>query len=81
VLATAALPAPGRPARRTELVICPLGERGPYVVKDPGTRAYYHLGEEEHFLLMQLDGCHDAEAIRSAFAEQFGRPLAEEEGQ
>jgi multidrug efflux pump subunit AcrA (membrane-fusion protein) len=60
-------------------VICPLGERGPYVVKDPGTGAYYHLGDEEHFLLMQLDGCRDAEAIRAAFAEHFGQPLAEEE--
>jgi multidrug efflux pump subunit AcrA (membrane-fusion protein) len=67
------------PCRRPELIVRPLGEQGPYVVKDPGTGAYYHLGDEEHFLLMQLDGRRDAGAIRAAFAGQFGQPLAEEE--
>jgi multidrug efflux pump subunit AcrA (membrane-fusion protein) len=67
------------PCRRPELVIRPLGERGPYVVKEPGSGAYYHLGDEEHFLLGQLDGQQDGEAIRAAFAEQFGQPLTEEE--
>ena len=67
------------PCRRSELVVCPLGQHGPYVVKDPRTGAYYHLGDEEHFLLTQLDGQRNAEAIRAAFAEQFGQPLAEEE--
>jgi RNA polymerase sigma factor (TIGR02999 family) len=63
------------PCRRPELVVCPLGDRGPYVVKDPRGGAYYHLGEEEHFLLTQFDGRRDAEAIRAAFAERFGQPL------
>src|SRR5712692_3394083 len=67
------------PCRRSELVIRPLGEQGPYVVKDPGTGAYYHLGEEEHFLLTQFDGQRDAAAIRAAFAELFGQPLSDEE--
>jgi multidrug efflux pump subunit AcrA (membrane-fusion protein) len=49
------------------------------VVKDPGTGAYYHLGEEEHFLLTQLDGQRDADAIRAAFAERFGQELSEED--
>jgi RNA polymerase sigma-70 factor (ECF subfamily) len=48
--------APPLLGRRPELVIRPLGEGGPYVVKDPRSGAYYHLGEEEHFLLTQLDG-------------------------
>jgi putative peptide zinc metalloprotease protein len=67
------------PCHRSELVVRPLGDHGPYVVKDPGSGAYYHLGEEEHFLLMQLDGRRDAEAICAAFAERFGQPLAGEE--
>jgi multidrug efflux pump subunit AcrA (membrane-fusion protein) len=57
-------------------VIRPLGDQGPYVVKDPGTGAYYHLGEEEHFLLKQLDGQRDADTIRAAFAERFGQSLS-----
>src|SRR5262249_22050490 len=67
------------PARRPDLVIRPLGEHGPYVVKDPGAGAYYHLGEEEHFLLMQLDGARDPDAIRAAFAERFGQSLSDED--
>src|SRR5262245_29701362 len=70
---------PPLPARRSELVIRPLGDHGPYVVKDPGTGAYYHLGVEEHLLLSQLDGQCDAEAIRAAFLERFGQPLAGQE--
>src|SRR5712692_411808 len=67
------------PCRRAELVIRPLGDRGPSVVKDPSTGAYYHLGEEEHFLLTQLDGQRDLDTIRAAFAERFGQALSEEE--
>src|SRR5262245_14517188 len=68
-----------RPARRPELVIKPLGDGGRYVVKDPVRGAYFHLGEEERFLLLQLDGYQDAEAIAAAFATRFGQPLAEED--
>jgi multidrug efflux pump subunit AcrA (membrane-fusion protein) len=67
------------PCRRPELVVRPLGEDGPYVVKDPRTGAYYHLGDEEHFLLTQLNGQRDAETIRAAFAERFGQALSDEE--
>src|SRR5215472_11143992 len=67
------------PCRRPELVVRPLGDHGPYVVKDPRSGAYYHLGDEEHFLLTQLDGQRDAETIRAAFAERFGQPLTGEE--
>jgi multidrug resistance efflux pump len=59
--------------------VSPLGEDGPFVVKDPLSGAYYHLGAEEHFLLTQLDGCRDAETVRAAFAERFGQPLDDEE--
>jgi putative peptide zinc metalloprotease protein len=67
------------PCRRSELVIRPLGDRGPYVVKDPGTKVYYQLEAEEHFLLTQLDGRRDVEAIHAAFAERFGEPLSAED--
>jgi multidrug efflux pump subunit AcrA (membrane-fusion protein) len=69
----------GLPACRPELVARPLGEDGVHVVKDPSTGDYYHLGAEEHFLLTQLDGRRDGAAIRAAFLERFGKPLAEEE--
>src|SRR5262249_59855778 len=77
---------PARPARATplpahlsELLIRPLGDRGEYVIKNPRTRAFFHLGEAEHFLLTQLDGERTAEAIRAAYAERFGEPLSEDE--
>src|SRR5262245_57991104 len=67
------------PAHRPELVIRPLGERGRYVVKDPHTGAYFQLGEQEHFLLRQLDGLHGETAVCLAFKERFGQPLTESE--
>ena len=67
------------PCRRPELILSPLGDRGDYVVKDPRAGTYFHLGEEEYFLLSQLDGHRHGEAIHAAFAERFGQPLSEEE--
>ncbi|MCI0361327.1 MAG: efflux RND transporter periplasmic adaptor subunit [Planctomycetaceae bacterium] len=67
------------PTRRSELVVRPLGERGRYVVKDPASGAYFQLGEQEHFLLTQLDGRQDAAAVCTAFQDRFGQPLGEEE--
>jgi putative peptide zinc metalloprotease protein len=71
--------APLLPSLRPELILRPLGDQGPYVVKDPSTGAYYHLGEEEHFLLTQLDGQRNSDAIRAAFAERFGQSLDDED--
>src|SRR5262245_147220 len=70
---------PPPPARRPDLVIRPLGDRGRYVVKDPRTGAFFIFGEQEHFLLTQLDGERSGEAIRGAFAERFGEPLSGED--
>jgi hypothetical protein len=67
------------PSVRPDLVIRPLGDRGAYVVKDPRTGAYYHVGEEEHFLLTQLRDGRGAAAVCAAFAERFGEPLTAEE--
>ncbi len=72
-------PATLLPARRLELLIRPLGDQGQYVVKDPQTGEFFHLGEAEHFLLMQLDGQRTADEILAAFAEQFGEPLSEDD--
>ncbi|MBV8554978.1 MAG: PqqD family protein, partial [Planctomycetaceae bacterium] len=65
------------PPRRTELVMGPPGPDGLRVVKDPGTGRYYHLGEQEAFLLGQLDGVRTDAAIRAAFEAQFGEPLSD----
>jgi multidrug efflux pump subunit AcrA (membrane-fusion protein) len=64
------------PAKRADLVIRPIGDAGRYVVKDPLTAEFFQIGEEEHFLLQQLDGERDAEAICAAFEERFGEPLS-----
>lgn len=57
----------------------PLGNDGQCVVKDPCTGAYFQLGEEECFLLSQLDGRRGADAICAAFQECFGEPLSGED--
>jgi multidrug efflux pump subunit AcrA (membrane-fusion protein) len=67
------------PARRPDLVVRPLGERGQYVVKDPRTGNYFHLGEQEHFLLNALTGGQTDDELRNAFAEQFGEVLSADE--
>jgi len=71
-----ATPATSLPTRRAELVIRPLGERGRYVVKDPATGTYFQLGEQEHFLLLLLDGEHGADAVCRKFEERFAEPLS-----
>ncbi|MCI0381409.1 MAG: efflux RND transporter periplasmic adaptor subunit [Gemmataceae bacterium] len=71
--------ATSRPTRRPELVIRPLGEGGRYVVKDPGSGEYFHIGSQEHFLLEQFDGRKDAETICQAFTQRFSQPLTQEE--
>src|SRR5262245_60862301 len=67
------------PACRPDLIIRPLGEGGRYVVKDPRTGAFFTFGEQEAFLLGQLDGERDAEAVCLAFEGRFGEPLSEED--
>ncbi|MCI0458094.1 MAG: HlyD family efflux transporter periplasmic adaptor subunit [Gemmataceae bacterium] len=67
------------PVRRPELRITPLGENGQYVVKDPRSGEFFHLGPQEHFLLEQLDGEQSGEAIRTAFTDHFGEPLSDED--
>src|SRR5438105_3516258 len=66
-------------ARRPELLLSRLGTAGEYVVKDPHTRSYYRLGEEEHFLLSELDGQRTGQKICDDFAVRFGQVLTGEE--
>jgi putative peptide zinc metalloprotease protein len=65
------------PARRPELVMGPVAADGQRVVKNPRSGRYYHLGEQETFLLVRLDGAQSAEVIRAAFEAEFGEPLSE----
>ena len=67
------------PTRRPELLIKPLGDNGQYVVKDPATGDYFHLGNQEAYLLQKLDGTSSAEAICRNFERQFDTPLDPEE--
>lgn len=67
------------PCRRLELIVRPLGDHGRFVIKDPRSGSYFHVGEQESFLLLQLDGKHDAKTVVKAFQERFGQPLSEEE--
>src|SRR5262249_3550072 len=65
------------PARRPDLVIRPLGDRGKYVVKDPRSGAFFTFGEQEHFLLLKWGGGRGPAAVCRAFEERFGEPLSE----
>jgi multidrug resistance efflux pump len=65
------------PARRTDLVIRPIGDRGRFVVKDPRSGAYFQIGEHEEYLLTRLDGRHSPLALRRGFEEKFGAPLSD----
>src|SRR2546421_2978674 len=67
------------PTRRPELLVSPLGDNGQSVVKDPGTGAYFHLGEQESFLLGQLDGKQAAAVICASFEQRFCQPLSVED--
>ena len=67
------------PARRPELVCCPLEENGRYLIRNRSSGESFQLGEEEHFLLERLDGRQMGEEICRAFVEQFDEPLTAED--
>ena len=67
------------PSRRSYLIVSPLGERGQHVVKDPFSGAYYHLGAEESFLLLKLDGTCTRDRIRDEFKDEFDEPLEDDD--
>lgn len=62
-------------ARLLDLTICPVaGNR--FVVKNRTGGTYFTFGEQEHFLLMQLDGVTSDVKICEAFQNQFGEELS-----
>jgi len=65
------------PARRPELIIRPLGDRGRYVVKNQRSGEFFHIGEQEQFLLSKLDGIQTAHDVCTAYTAQFHEPLSE----
>jgi hypothetical protein len=67
------------PARRPELIVSPLGDKGQHVVKDPRTGAFFTLGDQECFLLQHLDGARPARAVCAAYEARFGEPLGGED--
>jgi putative peptide zinc metalloprotease protein len=67
------------PCCRRELVFSTASDAGRYVVKDPRAGEYFSVGEEEYFLLTQLNGVQSPGAVCATFAERFGEPLAPSE--
>ncbi len=63
-------------ARRPELTVARIGDNGHYRLEDPLRDAAYQIGEQEYFLLTQCDGRKSVAAIRRAYADRFGQPLA-----
>lgn len=66
------------PARSPDLTIRDLAN-GFFVVQAPQSADFLQLGEEEHFLLAQLDGETDAATICSRYADRFGQTLSQED--
>jgi putative peptide zinc metalloprotease protein len=62
--------------RRPEIIVRPVADNGQHVVKDPSTGTYFNVGEQEAFLLLNLDGAQTAEGICAAFAARFGEPFS-----
>src|SRR5687768_6130498 len=67
------------PFRRADLLIRPTDGGHRWVVKDPRSGAYYQIGEQEYFLLSQLDGERTPREVCRAFQDRFGEPLSEQE--
>ena len=59
--------------RRSDLNIVPQRYEGRmyYVVKDPVSLRYYRFKEQEHFLLMLMDGGHTLDHCQKAFEDHF----------
>jgi putative peptide zinc metalloprotease protein len=59
--------------RRSDLTIVPQRYEGRtyYVVKDPVSLRYYRFKEQEHFLLLLMDGTHTLDAAQKAFEVRF----------
>src|SRR5438874_1224319 len=65
----------GLSVRRQDLILRPIGAEGQFVVKDPKTGAFFHMGDREQFLLNRLDGQQTLQTVRRAYERQFDEPL------
>ena len=74
-----AVETPSLPARKLELVIRPFGTGNEFVVKNPARGTYHKMGEQEHFLLLQLDGVRTENDVLQAFNQRFHDPLSSAE--
>src|SRR5262249_55490617 len=72
-------PAAVLPERRPELIASRTGANGDYRLEDVLRNAVFHVGEQEHFLLMQCDGLQSAEEVCRAYGDRFGQPLSRPE--
>ncbi len=66
------------PAQAPTLTIQPL-YNGQYVVKATQSTEFLQLGEEEHFLLSQLNGENDAATVCASYEGRFGQMLSLDE--
>jgi len=65
--------------RRDLLISVHAAEAGTnYVVKDPITRRFFRLGETEHLIARQLDGCSTLDAVRDRLERDAGLTLSSE---
>ena len=67
------------PTRWPDLVSWRAGENGPYLIRNRASGDSFQIGEEEHFLLSQLDGRQTPAEICQAFSGRFGQELSEME--
>src|SRR5262245_54562746 len=67
------------PAKKSNLVIRPFGKSGEYVVKNPQVGTYLKIGEQEYFLLLQLDGKRSEADVLEAFNDKFSDPLSSDD--
>ena len=67
------------PVCKPRLAWWSLRENEQYLVRNRSTGETFQLGQEEQFILEQLDGRLTAEQVRAAFAERFGQALSEKE--
>jgi putative peptide zinc metalloprotease protein len=56
-----------------------LGDHGQYAVKVPQTNDFFHLREQECYLLLQLNGQNDVNAVCAAFTKRFNEPISEDD--
>lgn len=66
------------PDRRADLVVRAMPDKQ-FVIKDPVTEAYFQIGEQEWFLLSQLDSSSTHTKVLDAFQRQFDDALTAEE--